>query len=150
MPLHMAELVEEALAKAGKPVSGSRIAVLGVAYLENADDTRNTPAAPLIKALQELGADVIAHDPFVRQADFDTLGLGLETILTQDLEEALMNAECAAIVTKHRDYLGSKLLQTVRLMNTPILVDGRGCIDKKACAEAGIAYLGLGRGVSSE
>ena len=73
MPLYMAELVREALAEAGKPVAGARVAVLGIAYLENSDDTRNTPALPLIRALCERGATVVAHDPYVRQADFDAL-----------------------------------------------------------------------------
>ena len=145
MPQHMARLVTQALSESGQSVSGSKVAVLGIAYLENADDTRNTPALPLIRALLALGAEVIAHDPFVRQADFEALGLGSDVVFTQELRKALKNAHCAAIVAKHNNYLGLELFQAARLMNTPILVDGRGCIDEKACTPAGIAYLGLGR-----
>jgi UDP-N-acetyl-D-mannosaminuronic acid dehydrogenase len=154
MPLHMAELVEEALADAGKPLAGARVAVLGIAYLENSDDTRNAPALPLIRALRERGAIVIAHDPYVRPADFEALGLVSPAPApythdpvpyTQNLHEALQGADCAVLVTKHRDYLGPELLQAARSMRTPILVDGRGCIEKQACTKAGISYWGLGR-----
>ena len=148
MPLHMAELAEEALAEAGKSVAGARVTVLGVAYLENSDDTRNTPALPLIKALRTSGAEVIAHDPYVRQVDFERLDLGssaAKVVFTQTLEQALRGADCAVIVTKHRDYVGPELLQAAQTMRACILVDGRGCIDRQACAQAGISYHGLGR-----
>ncbi|MBC8449567.1 MAG: nucleotide sugar dehydrogenase, partial [Chloroflexi bacterium] len=70
MPLHMVELIEDALAEAGMGLAGSKIAVLGVAYLENSDDTRNTPAVPLIRRLLARGAEVVAHDPYVRQEEW--------------------------------------------------------------------------------
>jgi len=150
MPLHMAELVQEALAEAGQPLTGARVAVLGVAYLENSDDTRNSPALPLIQALRDSGAIVIAHDPYVRREDFDALGLaitpgGNALAYTQDLTQALQDADCAVIVTKHRGYLGPELLQSAQAMRMRILVDGRGCIEEQACAGAGITYYGLGR-----
>ncbi|MFW9913813.1 MAG: nucleotide sugar dehydrogenase, partial [Candidatus Thorarchaeota archaeon] len=58
MPIHMSNLVEDALLSQGVPIEGARVTILGVAYLENSDDTRNTPAAPLITALQSRGAEV--------------------------------------------------------------------------------------------
>lgn len=147
MPFHMAELVKEALAEAGKPVAGARVAVLGVAYLENSDDTRNTPALPLIQTLRGLGVRVTAHDPYVRRAEWDALGLAADgdVVYTQDLAKALRGADCAVVITKHREYLGSDLLAAARTMNQPVLVDGRGCIDEKACADAGISYWGVGK-----
>ena len=149
MPLHMADLVTEALAEAGKPVDGARLVVLGIAYLENSDDTRNTPALPLMEALRGMGASVTAHDPYVRRAEFDALGLapgaGGDVVYTQDLAEALRGADCAAIVTRHRDYLDEALMQAAQSMASAIVVDGRGCLDPKACAAHGVAYWGLGR-----
>src|SRR5437879_3070165 len=66
MPRRMARLVEEALAAAGRKIKGARVAVLGFAYRENTDDTRNTPAKPMIQELRRRGADVAIHDPFAR------------------------------------------------------------------------------------
>ena len=79
------------------------------AGLETADDTRNTPAAALTQLLVARGAAVIAHDPYVRAADWErVLRDGrdgpLPVPLTADLDEALSGADCAAIVTRHRDY----------------------------------------------
>lgn len=150
MPLHMAELVKDALASVGRSVEGSRVAVLGLAYLENSDDTRNTPSAPLIKVLSALGAEIIAHDPYVRQDDYEMLDLGgMQTdgrvSYTQDLGAALAGADCAVIVTKHVDYVNGSLIAMAPKMRTPLVVDGRGCLDPKTCAASGITYWGLGR-----
>jgi len=152
MPLHVAALVEQALARVGQPLAGAKVAVLGVAYLENADDTRNTPAVPLIRALRERGAVLTAHDPYVRPEEYRSLGLGASAAgeqgvpYTQDLAQALQGADCAVIVTRHRDYLGPALPQAAQAMRTRILVDGRDCLEPQACAQAGITYHGLGRG----
>jgi UDP-N-acetyl-D-mannosaminuronic acid dehydrogenase len=145
MPLHMADLVEEALAEMGRPMAGARVTVLGIAYLENSGDTRNTPALPLIRSLRQRGASVIAHDPYVRQDDFAALQAGDDVVLLQDLHQALQSADCAALVTKHSDYLGPELLQATAVMRTPIVVDGRGCLDVHSCAQAGVFCHGLGR-----
>lgn len=145
MPVHMADLVEEALAEAGKRLAGARVTVLGIAYLENSGDTRNTPALPLIRALRQRGASVVAHDPYVRQADFDALQVGDDVVLLHHLRQALQGADCAALVTKHSDYLGPELLQAVEVMRTPIVVDGRGCLDEQACSQFGLSCHGLGR-----
>ena len=138
MPWHMARLVEEALAKSEKPLNGARVAVLGIAYLENCDDTRNTPALGLIDALKAKGASVIAHDPHVREYD------GIE--LTADLEAALQGSDCLVIVTKHREYYDLDLERAAKLMRTPVMVDGRNVFDARVCREAGFVYRGVGKG----
>ncbi|MBU1748775.1 MAG: nucleotide sugar dehydrogenase, partial [Chloroflexi bacterium] len=58
MPAHVAELACQALAEDGRELAGARVAVLGMSYLEEADDTRNTPAMPLMEALLAGGAQV--------------------------------------------------------------------------------------------
>lgn len=137
MPDHMVRLVEEALAEAGREVRGSRVAVLGIAYLEDSDDIRNTPAQPLINALRARGASVIAHDPFV-------WGYGGEE-LTRDLDEALRGADCLALVTKHQMYFELDLEHVKGLMRTPVIVDGRNVFSAKAYREAGFIYRGIGK-----
>ena len=147
MPAHMMALIEDALAEAGRELAGAKVALLGVAYLQNADDTRNTPAAPLARLLEVEGADVIAHDPYVRLADWRrALGAGTEVPLTNDLGEALRGADCAALVTKHRQYLEQlDLGRAAGLMRTPAIVDGRNAFDAQVCNEAGFVYRGVGK-----
>ena len=57
MPGHMRDLLQAALAQAGRDLAGAKVVLLGAAYLENADDTRHTPAAALARLLADHGRD---------------------------------------------------------------------------------------------
>ena len=145
MPQHMAELVRAALQEAGRPIQGAKVALLGVSYLENADDTRNTPAVPLAQWLMSYGARVVAHDPYVRPADWArVLDDGRDVPLTADLWEALQGADCAAIVTAHREYAALDLARLRATMRAPLLVDGRNLLDGE-CEEAGVRVRSVGK-----
>jgi UDP-N-acetyl-D-mannosaminuronic acid dehydrogenase len=147
MPRHMAALIEEALAEAERELAGAKVVLLGVAYLENADDTRNTPAAALAKLLLVRGAEVIAHDSYVRETDWRrALGEGAEVPLTDNLCEALNGADCAALMTRHREYQALDLQRMKAVMRTPVLVDGRNAFDPGECAEAGFVVRAVGKG----
>ncbi|MFX1369373.1 MAG: nucleotide sugar dehydrogenase [Promethearchaeota archaeon] len=69
MPLHMSDLCEDALVKLRGKLHGSRVTLLGIAYLENSDDVRNSPAIPLMESLEVLGIKTTLHDPNVRPTD---------------------------------------------------------------------------------
>jgi UDP-N-acetyl-D-mannosaminuronic acid dehydrogenase len=137
MPHHMSDLCESALREAGRRIYGSKIAILGLAYLENADDTRNSPAFMLVKALEILGAQPIVHDPYVKSSD--------DVVLTNDIEEALRDANCVALVTAHDEYRKIDLENTKKLMQTPIIIDGRNLFNKQECIDKGFIYKGVGR-----
>ena len=64
-PLFCVRKIERALNDAGKPVKGSRILILGVAYKGGVGDIREAPALKIIRHLRELGAEVSYHDPHV-------------------------------------------------------------------------------------
>jgi UDP-N-acetyl-D-mannosaminuronic acid dehydrogenase len=138
MPLHLAELTVQALAEQGADVANAKIAILGVAYLEDSDDTRNTPAIPVIIALQRRCGRVVAHDPYVRHLD------GYE--LSRDLELTLRGADAAVIITKHKTYYDLDLAWLREIMTTPILIDGRDVFDAATVQEAGFAYKAIGKG----
>ena len=112
MPLHMADLVSDALNEAGVAMRGAKIAVMGYAYLENSDDSRNTPTEPFVQRLRDLGAVPAIHDPYVRE-------------YTLPLDQVLTGADCMAVMVRHRQYVQMDLEQARRLMRTPVLVDGR-------------------------
>ena len=136
MPAHMVELLAEGLAEAGRSLAEAKVAILGVAFLENSDDTRNTPSQQLYELLQERGAQPVLHDPYVR--DF-------ELPFTRDLTEAVEGADALALVTRHKEYLALSLELIKRLMRTPVLVDGRNAFDKASCERAGFIYKGVGK-----
>jgi len=136
MPTHMADLVEEGLTEAGRQLEGAKIAILGVAFLENSDDTRNTPSKPLYKLLMKKGAKPVLHDPYVR--DFDVP-------FTEDLNAVIEGADAITLVTKHKEYLNLNLNPIKTQMRTPVLVDGRNMYKKEVCEKAGFIYKGVGK-----
>jgi UDP-N-acetyl-D-glucosamine dehydrogenase len=94
MPYHCVAKVERLLNDAGKPVRGSRIAVLGVAYKSGVGDVRESPGLKILTLLAALGAQLRYHDPFVPELPDH----GLRSLA---LDEALADADLALIVTAH-------------------------------------------------
>lgn len=137
MPAHVVDLLEEALAERGKKLKSARIAILGVAFLENSDDTRNTPSATLYAELKKRGAKPILHDPFVR--DF-------ELPFTKNLDEAVKRADAVVLSTKHKQYLTLDLKKLKNQLATPVLIDGRNAYDEETAVKAGFTYRGVGKG----
>ncbi len=112
MPLHIVELLENALAEAGKPVAGARVLVLGYAYLENSDDTRNSPSAVLVARLRELGVEVVIHDPYVAGYQGDVV-------------EMAQGCDAAVVMVGHGVYRELDWEAVRVMMRAPLLVDGR-------------------------
>jgi len=140
MPYHMVKLTEEALKESGKDIRGAKIAVLGVAYLEDSDDIRNTPATPVIDTLKLKGAEPAAHDPHVRPREYEVHPV------EKDLDSVLKDADAALIVTKHKEYYELDFEKVKGLMHTPILIDGRNVHQRKDVDSKGLVYKGIGKG----
>jgi UDP-N-acetyl-D-glucosamine dehydrogenase len=87
---------ERALNDARKPVNGSRILILGVAYKAGVSDTRESPALKIVRELRDLGGDVAFHDPHV--PELPELGLA-----SGELDAELESADLVVIVTAHRE-----------------------------------------------
>ncbi len=135
MPERMATLTEEALREGGRRLSGARVAVLGLAYKENTDDARNSPAIPLIRILRRRGADVRIHDPFVkRQRGF---------VVWRKLPDVLKGADVAVLVTAHDAYRKVEWGVLGRKMRRKVFVDGRRLWHKPP---RGWVYRAIGRG----
>jgi UDP-N-acetyl-D-glucosamine dehydrogenase len=65
MPVHVVERLGEALNAARKPLNGSRVLVLGLAYKPNVDDYRESPSFRIMDLLKQRGSEVAYHDPHV-------------------------------------------------------------------------------------
>jgi len=141
MPYHGLELVKKSLEEKGIPLSKATVAILGVAYLENSDDTRNTPARALIHALERGGTkEIRAHDPYVRSREFPDIAV------QRDLDAVVTGADCLVIATKHDEYFSMDLKMIASRMRTPVIIDGRNVLTKEACENEGIMYKGIGKG----
>ncbi|GAA4206583.1 nucleotide sugar dehydrogenase [Streptosporangium oxazolinicum] len=107
MPDHVVHRVGLALNRSRKPVNGSRVLALGLAYKKNAGDCRESPAIDVVRGLCKLGADVRAADPHV---DGFLLPQGIEVV--EFSERELAAADVVVVLTDH-DRFDYELVQKV-------------------------------------
>lgn len=140
MPNHMFRLTKEALERAGRPMNGARIALLGWSFLANSDDTRNTPAEPYRDLLVKEGAVVSVHDPYV--AEYPGVPI------VPFVEEAFEGADAIVIFAGHNLYKGldAPYLKNLTGKKHPVIVDGRNMVDPDVYIRLGFIYKGIGRG----
>lgn len=112
MPRYWVQKVQDALNEVAKPVKGSRVLVLGVAYKKDISDMRESPALDIIHLLQEKGAVVSYHDPHVPAFDHDGMAMTGEV----DLDAALVAADCVVVATDHSAYDWAEIARRARVM----------------------------------
>jgi UDP-N-acetyl-D-glucosamine dehydrogenase len=120
MPTFVLSKVSDALNQDRKPMSGSDILVLGVAYKPDVDDIRESPALELIEGLLAAGAQVEYHDPYI--PNFPSMRAYDLKMSSVDLSaDRLSSADCVLICTDHSDYDWSFIGEKANL-----IVDTRG------------------------
>jgi len=132
--------------RAWGPLRGRRTALLGAAYRFNSEDTRNSPTLVLGRLLQEQGAQVTIHDPYVYPTDQNLRRAGLDGVFTRDLDQAVAEAEVLFLCTAHRVYLDrrTELLNSAR--RAVAVLDA--CNAWSRSEAGGLAYAGIGRGTA--
>ncbi len=96
MPEFVVEKIQNALNDAAKPVRGSRVHLLGIAYKRDIDDVRESPALDIMLLLERLGAVVTFSDPYVRRIQTHNGHLD-----GQDMLSSVAAADCVVVVTDH-------------------------------------------------
>jgi UDP-N-acetyl-D-glucosamine dehydrogenase len=100
MPRYVVQRTMEALNARGKALKGARVLLLGMAYKKDVDDMRESPSVRLVELLQERGAEVCYHDPYVprvprmRQHQLDMVSVPLT-------DEAIGSADAVIVATDH-------------------------------------------------
>ena len=112
MPRYVVSKVAEALNEDSKPVRGSKVLILGVAYKPDVDDVRESPALDIIQLLQQQGAVVVYHDPHVADLQFDDVKM---RSVDYDLP-AFSAADCVLILTHHSSYDWAEILENAQLV----------------------------------
>jgi UDP-N-acetyl-D-mannosaminuronic acid dehydrogenase len=131
MPEHMVDLLQQALAKAGCQLQRARIAVLGYSYLEDSDDTRNSPSEVFVKRLRDLGATPVVHDPWVEEYKGDLL-------------ERIKGCDAAVVMVSHTIYRKLDLNVLGSILRHPVIVDGRGVHHPKRGLHPDYSYQSVG------
>jgi nucleotide sugar dehydrogenase len=119
MPGYVARRLQDELNVRGKAVNGAEILLLGVTYKPDIADERESPARPLVRHLQALGAQVSFHDPLVDKWTVD------DQIFASapDLDEAVLAADMTVLVQNHSCYDLQHLTRNARC-----LFDTRGVV----------------------
>ncbi len=97
MPVFWVRKLQDTLNDTGRAVKGSRVLVLGVAYKRDIDDLRESPALDIIRLIEQQGATVDYHDPFVRQFTED----GHTRRSVALTPEAVAGYDAVMVVTDH-------------------------------------------------
>ena len=166
--LRAAQLVRDALRNMGKIVAACKIAVLGASYRQDVGDTRYSGSEVIVRKLTEMGAEVVAHDPYVRhwwemekQDTYPAPGHSMsrffrnqdklsEMNMTKTLAEALKAADAVVVAVRHHDYLALDPDDIVGMAGKPLaVIDCFGIFDDETIRryfELGCEVKGLGRG----
>ena len=116
MPEYWVARVADRLNDQGKAVRGSKVLVVGVAYKKDIDDIRESPALDVIRLLEQRGAVVTYHDPYVARLHEDGVDLASVPLSAATLH----GADCTVIVTDH-----SKIDYALIAREAKLVVDTR-------------------------
>jgi len=136
MPRHVVGKIAEALNDDGKPIKGSRILVMGVAYKKDIDDVRESPALDVIKLLGDRGAAVDYHDPFVPSISLEHAGGHGDKKSAPFTGDLVRAADCVVIVTNHSAFDYALLSREAKL-----IVDARNAMARLNVGGARVVKL---------
>jgi UDP-N-acetyl-D-mannosaminuronate dehydrogenase len=152
----------------GKIVAASKIAVLGVSYRQDVGDTRYSGSEIIVRKLTEMGADVLAHDPYVKHwwelekqdtypapnhsmaRFFRNQDRLIELRVMKDVGDTIRGADAVVLAVRHKDYLSLDPDKIVEIAGKPLaVIDCFGILDDDTIRryfELGCEVKGLGRG----
>ena len=133
----------EKLQQVLKILKGKTIGLLGLTFKPDTDDLRDAPALVLIENLARLGAKVKAYDPIISQSG---MRHGISDVIVEtDPERLADGCDALVVVTEWAEFKNLDFGKMSRLMNLPIIIDGRNFLDQGKAEAAGFRYVGIGR-----
>ena len=136
---HVVDTVVDVL---GGQAYQKKVAVLGLSFKPDSDDIRDSPALDVAVQLKGRGADVVAMDP---KAVPNSMRKHPQLAYTEDVETALGGAHAVVLVTEWAQFRDLDPVWAAQLVKTPLVIDGRNCLDAERWRAAGWTYYGMGR-----
>ena len=127
MPHFVVDKIQNALNDHSKPLKGSKVHLLGVAYKRDIDDVRESPALDIMHLLDKRGAALSYSDPYVPKLQADGV---VPEMRSMDAETAAAASDCVVIVTDHKSFDYGKILEKARL-----IVDTRNALKGRESAK---------------
>ncbi|MFH1227967.1 MAG: UDP-glucose/GDP-mannose dehydrogenase family protein [Planctomycetota bacterium] len=129
--------------KACGSVKGKKIAVMGLSFKPDTDDIRESPAIDIIRGLINKGAKVAAYDPKAMINMKKIIPPGNIQYVNNPYNAAT-GADCLVITTEWDEFKNLDLKRLKRIMNKPLIVDGRNIFDPLMMRKQGFLYVGIG------
>jgi UDP-N-acetyl-D-glucosamine dehydrogenase len=114
MPRYVVSRILEAMNDRGKPLKGSKVLVLGVAYKPDIDDVRESPALDVIGLLRKKGAIVEYHDPYIPHLHHEYDGWEMDSV--KDMMKSVKDADAVVIITNHKMYDYAKIVEAAKFV----------------------------------
>jgi UDP-N-acetyl-D-glucosamine dehydrogenase len=147
MPVHTINLLLKGLKLVNKKIAQSTIAVLGIAYKRDVNDTRESPARIIIEQIISYGGKVKIFDPFAKE---------IETkygrfVSKNNAKDAVKGSDALIIVVDHNLFTEELLSNLIKTIEEPVVVDCKNILKEglKEICEEGV-YLGIGKPTNSE
>jgi len=122
---------------------GKTVAILGLTFKPNTDDMREAPSLSIIRALQDAGCNIRAHDP---EGEEQARELLTNVTFCEDAYDAASTADAIALVTEWDEYRHLDLKRLAGAMATPVFLDLRNVYARDEAEAAGFTYEAVGRG----
>lgn len=136
-------LAVEKLQQELKILKGKTVGLLGLTFKPDTDDLRDAPALDMIEQLNRLGAKVKAYDPIISQTG---MRHGLSGVIVEtDPERLADGCDALVLITDWAQFKKLDYAQMARLMNNPVMIDGRNFLDCEVLERAGFHCIGIGR-----
>ncbi len=140
---HQRTIAIEKLQSELKILKGKTVGLLGLTFKPDTDDMRDAPALTMIEQLNRLGAKVKAYDPIVSQTG---MRHGLSNVYVEtDPERLADSCDALVLVTDWSQFKTLDYGAMAKLMNMPVMIDGRNFLDPEEMRSLGYRYVGIGR-----
>ncbi len=123
-------------------IKGKTFAIWGLSFKPQTDDMREAPSLVIIKKLLEQGAIVKAYDPVAMKEARHTLGESIT--YSEDQYEALIDADCLLLVTEWAEFKVPNFNIVKKLLNRPVIFDGRNIYEIAEMKQKGFEYFCIG------
>ena len=122
-------------------IEGKTISILGLAFKPDTDDIREAPSIKLINELKKHDVSIKAFDP---QATENMKKIFPDITYTNSPLECLKNSDVCFIMTEWKEIKELEPKEFLKLMKTPVIIDGRRVFDPEKMKKLGFVYKGIG------
>jgi len=126
-------------------LKGKKIAILGLSFKPDTDDMRFAPSVDIVKAFIQEGSRLCLCDPQSLEEAKKIFGKAGKLKFTKDTYQAVKGCDCLCLLTEWEEFKELDLKRVKKLMNYPLIADGRNMFDRQKILKLGFEYIGMGK-----